>query len=91
MESNIKLYSEIERFEIININDGERYNCLENNDIIIDTNGNFKFLLLNSAKSKFSFFGSTEYTEVPWECVKKIGTRAIIMDANNDSLNRSKV
>ena len=45
----LKLYSEIERYEIININDGEKYSSLSNNDIIIDENGNMKTLIIKKA------------------------------------------
>ena len=35
-ESNIKYLSDIEKYELININDGEKYDYLINNDLIID-------------------------------------------------------
>ena len=37
--ANVKYLSEIEKYEIININDGEKYSSLSNNDIIVDENG----------------------------------------------------
>ena len=40
-ENKIKYLSEIERYELININDGEKYDYLLNNDLIIDEEGNF--------------------------------------------------
>ena len=49
--NNIKLYSEIEKYEIINVNDGEKYAALSNNDIIIDDDGNMKLLILNENRS----------------------------------------
>lgn len=88
MSENIKFYSEMERYEIINVNDGDRFNCLGNNDIIVDEKGNLKNLLLNNNKSKFSFLGKSEFIEVPWECVKKIGSKTIIIDADEKSLKR---
>ena len=42
MEDNIKVYSEMERYEIININDGDKYSNLGSNDVVIDENGQFK-------------------------------------------------
>jgi YlmC/YmxH family sporulation protein len=63
MSEHAKMLSEIERYEIININDGEKYNYLANNDIIIDEEGNFRLLILNDNKAKFSFFGGSEYLE----------------------------
>ncbi|MBA5850450.1 YlmC/YmxH family sporulation protein [Clostridium sp. cel8] len=89
MSDNIKFYSEVERYEIINVNDGERFNSLGNNDIIIDDDGNLKILLLNSSKSKFSLFGKSEFIEVPWNYVKKIGAKTIIIDAEEKNLKKT--
>ncbi|MCM8710636.1 YlmC/YmxH family sporulation protein [Clostridium sp. SYSU_GA19001] len=91
MSDNIKYYSEMERYEIININDGEKYNYLSNNDIVIDEQGNLKFLILNNTKTRFSLFGGNEFIEVPWECIKKIGSRTIILDAEENSLKKTRV
>ena len=52
MGENYKYYSEMERYEIININDGEKYNYLSNNDIVIDEDGYLKLLIINEAKNK---------------------------------------
>jgi YlmC/YmxH family sporulation protein len=89
LSDNIKFYSEVERYEIINVNDGERFNSLGNNDIIIDDDGNLKILLLNSSKSKFSLFGKSEFIEVPWNYVKKIGAKTIIIDAEEKNLKKT--
>lgn len=91
MNDNFKLYSEMEKYEIINVFDGEKYNYLYNNDIVIDENGNLKCLILTLNKSKFLFFGDDEFIEVPWECVKKIGSKTIIIDADEKELKRSKL
>lgn len=91
MSDSIKYYSEMERYEIININDGEKYNYLSNNDIVIDELGNMKFLILNDSKSRFSFFGGNEFIEVPWDYIKKIGSKTIIIDAEEGILKRTRV
>jgi YlmC/YmxH family sporulation protein len=91
MSDNIKLFSEMERYEIINVNDGEKYNYLSNNDVIIDEDGNLKLLILNTNHNRFSFFGSSEYIEVPWEYVKKIGLRTIIIDADEQMLKKTRL
>ncbi len=84
MENNEILYSSLERFEIININDGEKYNLLKDNDIIVDEEGKFRLLILPVNSSAISFFSSKdEYIEIPWQNVKKIGTRTIIIDSEN--------
>lgn len=54
-DNTIKTLSEIENFEIINVNDGEKYNYLSNNDIIVDGEGRLKFLIVNLSNSKFTF------------------------------------
>lgn len=91
MQDNIKLYSDMEKYEIINVNDGEKYNYLSNNDIIIDDEGNFKMLILNKSKSHFSIFGGSEYVEVPWDYVKKIGSKTIIVDVEENTLNKTRI
>lgn len=91
MSDNIKYYSEMERYEIININDGEKYNYLANNDIVIDEDGNLKLLILSDTKSKFSFFGGNEFIEVPWECIKKIGSKTIILDADDSCFKKTRM
>ncbi|MDF2502534.1 MULTISPECIES: YlmC/YmxH family sporulation protein [Clostridium] len=85
---NFKLYSEIEKYEIINVNDGEKYAALSNNDVVIDDMGNMKFLILNENKSGLSFFNKSEFSEVPWQYVKKIGTRTIIVDFDDNDLKK---
>jgi len=90
MKESIKYYNDMEKYEIININDGEKFNCLGNNDIIIDESGNLKLLVLNDAKAKLGLFAKSEYIEVPWEYVKKLGAKTIIIDVDEKVLNRSK-
>lgn len=91
MDDDMKLYSQIERYEIININDGDKYSYLSNNDIVIDEDGKFKMLILNDVKTKFSLFGKSEFIEVPWENVKKIGSRTIILDVDEKTLKKTRV
>ncbi|MEQ8154030.1 MAG: YlmC/YmxH family sporulation protein [Clostridiaceae bacterium] len=91
MNENIKLLSEIEGYEIINVNDGEKYNYLSNNDIIIDDNGNLRFLIINLNKSKFTFLGGNEFLEIPWEYVKKIGARTIILDVEEENVKHARL
>jgi len=91
MEPNIKMYSEMEKYEIININDGDKYSNLGSNDVVIDENGFLKFLIINESSSKFSFFRNNDIIEVPWEYVKKIGSRTIIIDVDNEFLKKSHI
>jgi len=91
MDDNIKLYSEMERYEIININDGDKYSNLGNNDVVIDENGLLKFLIINGGSSKFNFFKGNDIIEIPWDYVKKIGSRTIIIDVDNEFLKKSHI
>lgn len=90
-DENIKLLSEIEKFELININDGEKYDCLQNSDLVVDEDGNVRFLVINIG-GKISLFGnSREFLEIPWECVKKIGLKTIILDADENNIRKTKI
>lgn len=91
MEDNTRYLSEMERYEIININDGDKYSVLGNNDIVVDENGELKLLLIGQGKSGKLFFKSNEMMEVPWEYVKKIGSKTIIIDVDGDTLNKSHI
>ena len=91
-QENVKLLSEISNYEIINISDGEKYNYLQNNDLVVDDEGNIKFIVINFSKNKFGIFKSTnEFLEKPWSCVKKIGVRTIILDASEEEISKSKL
>lgn len=88
MESNIKHFSELERFEIININDGDKYSYLGNNDVIIDSEGRLKLIILNKNRSRFTLFTRDDYNEVSWDSVRKIGSRTIIIDVDNEDYRK---
>lgn len=89
MNEKVKLYSEIENYEIININNGEKYNYVYNNDIIIDEQGNLKLLIINDNSTGFRFFKSESFLEVPWEYVNKIGAKTVIIDVEENELKKS--
>lgn len=91
MEDKYRYLSEMERYEIININDGDKYSVLGNNDIVIDENGQLKLLLLNDGRSNKLFFKGNEMLEVSWEYVKKIGSKTIIIDVDGDTLRKTHI
>lgn len=91
MSNDIRLLSEISKSEIINVNDGEKYNTIGNNDIIIDENGYLKFLIVNLGLGRITFFNRNEFLEIPWSTVKKIGTKTILLDADEDVITKSKL
>ncbi|QGU95204.1 YlmC/YmxH family sporulation protein [Clostridium bovifaecis] len=88
MDDRVKLYSDIEKYEIININNGEKYNYLYNNDVIIDEEGNLKSLVINNHRSHFNLFKNNDLLELPWEYVNKIGTKTIIIDVEESQFNK---
>lgn len=84
MKEKNKFYSDIQKYEIINLNDGEKYGALFNHDLVIDESGNFKCLIINGRKESSIFFKSTRKSfQVPWNFIKKIGTKTIIIDAED--------
>lgn len=91
MDDNIKYYSEIAKYEIININDGEKYSSVEDNDIIIDDNGNMRSLILGDNKPGFSLFSKSDFFEVPWQYIKKIGARTVIIDVDNSIIKKNRL
>ena len=91
MSNNVRYLSEIERYEIININDGEKYSGLINNDVIIDEEGKLKYLIVNLGCGKFNLFNSDEYLEIEWENVKRIGAKTIILDVDSDMIKKTKL
>lgn len=91
MSDNYKMLSEILKCEIINVNDGEKYNSIDNNDLVIDENGYLKFLIVNLGTGKMSLFSKSDFLEIPWSSVKKIGNKTVIIDADEDIITKSKL
>ncbi len=91
MEEKYRFLSEMEQYEIININDGDKYSVLGNNDIVINENGELKLLLLGDGKSSKMFFRNNEMLEVSWDYVKKIGSKTIIIDVDGETLRKSHI
>lgn len=84
MKDKIKFYSDVQRYEIINLNDGETYGTLSNHDLIIDEYGNLKYLTLSDMKSGGLFFkNSKNNIHAPWESIRKIGSKTIIIDIDD--------
>ena len=91
-DSRVKLLSEISNYELININDGEKYNYLQNNDLVIDNEGNLKYLVINLGKGKLRLLSyNRDFVEIPGECVQKIGAKTIILDAEESEIRKGKL
>ncbi|MDU1411568.1 MAG: YlmC/YmxH family sporulation protein [Clostridium sp.] len=91
MEEKYRYLSDMERYEIININDGDKYSILGNNDLVVDENGELKLLLLKSGKSSKLFSRNSDLIEVAWDYVKKIGSKTIIIDVDGETLRQSHI
>ena len=90
-ESEEKFLSDLEKFEIFNLESAEKYDSTQNIDFIIDENGYLKFLVVGISSGKFNFFGgSKEYVEIPWECVTKVGANVIVISADEGKIKRAK-
>lgn len=89
-ESRYRLLSDLERFEIFNTEEAEKYDTQQALDFIIDENGNLQFIVAAVAGSKFGFFGSTEYVEIPWNYITKIGTNVIVVSADKEKIKRAR-
>lgn len=74
-------FGELGGKEIVNLSDGCRLGMLAESDLLIDEKtGKIKALLVPDMKSPFSIFSDKDFVEIPWECVKKIGSDMIIIE-----------
>ena len=87
---DFEYYEKKPESQLRNISDLERYDSAQNIDFIIDEEGYLKFLVVGISASKFSFFGSKEYVEIPWECVTKVGTNVIVISAEEGKIKRAR-
>ena len=89
-ESRYRLLSDLERYEIFNTEEAEKSDTQQALDFIIDENGNLQFIVAAVAGSKFGFFGSREYDEIPWNYITKIGTNVIVVSADKNKIKRAR-
>lgn len=91
VDSSEKLISDLEKFEIFNLECAEKYDSAQNIDFIVDEEGYLKFLVAGVSSNKLSLFGgSREFVEIPWECVTKIGANVIVISAEEGKIKRAK-
>lgn len=90
-ESRYRLLSDLEKYEIFNTEEAEKYDTQQSLDFIIDENGHLQFIVAAVAGSKFGFFGSREYVEIPWSYITKIGTNVIVVSADKEKIKRGRV
>lgn len=89
-ESRYRLLSDLERYEIFNTEEAEKYDTQQTLDFIIDENGNLQCIVAAVAGSKLGLFGSREYVEIPWNYITKIGTNVIVVSADKDKIKRAR-
>ena len=89
-DNSLKMLSELERFEIFNLESAEKYDNAQNIDFIIDENGYIKYMIVGVNGSKFSFLSSREYVEIPWDCVTKVGANVIVISADETKIRRER-
>lgn len=89
-DNGIKNLSDLERFEIFNLESAEKYDNAQNIDFIIDEDGYLKYMVVGVSNSKFSFLASREYVEIPWECVTKVGANVIVISADESKIKRAR-
>ncbi|MGL5086256.1 MAG: YlmC/YmxH family sporulation protein, partial [Clostridium sp.] len=83
-----RLLSELERYEIFNTEEAEKYDTQQGLDFIIDEKGNLQFIVAAVSGSKIGFFGGREYVEIPWGYVTKVGANVIVVSAQKDRIKR---
>lgn len=86
-----RLFSDIERYEIFNTEEAERYDTQQALDFVIDEKGNLKFIIAAVAGSKLGIFGGREYVEIPWEYVTKIGANVVVVSADREKIRRTRM
>ena len=89
-ESRYRLLSDLERYEIFNTEEAEKYDTQQALDFIIDENGSVQFIEAAVAGSKFGFFCNREYVEIPWNYITKIGTNVIVVSADKNKIKRAR-
>lgn len=88
-ETRYRLLSELERYEIFNTEEAEKYDTQQDLDFIIDEEGNIQFIVA-AVYGNRGLFGGKEYVEIPWEYVTKVGTNVIVVSADKDKLKRTR-
>ncbi|MDZ7543254.1 YlmC/YmxH family sporulation protein, partial [Clostridium perfringens] len=89
-EYKYRLLSDLERFEIFNTEEAEKYDTQQALDFIIDEDGNLQFVVAAVAGSKLGLFGGREYVEIPWNYVTKVGANVIVVSADKEKIRRAR-
>lgn len=78
--------SELSGKEIVNLCDGARMGIIGNSDLVIDeNNGKIIYLLIPNRRIQFFLLSEKNFTEVPWDSIKKIGPDIVILEMDNQN------
>lgn len=84
--------SELSGKEIVNLYDGARLGVIGNSDLLIDEGtGNIISLIIPRNRAQLFLFGNLGYSEVAWDCIKKIGPDIVIVEMENRMQKRYEV
>ena len=73
--------SELGNREIIDLTGGNRYGDLDLAELIFEEEGGVvKVLMVPEIRKKFSFFSGTNFVQIPFSSVKKIGADIILVE-----------
>lgn len=76
--------SEVGDKEIIDLKNGSRHGQLWDAEMLFEKEtGKIKSILVPNMQSKLSFRGSSEYLQLPWSSIVKIGNDIIIFENPN--------
>lgn len=75
------LLDQLGKKEIVNLNNGERLGSIADCDILVDEKtGKILSLLVPERKMQFKLFTESDYIEIPWHTIRKIGNDMIIIE-----------
>ncbi|MCR4430568.1 MAG: YlmC/YmxH family sporulation protein [Tepidanaerobacteraceae bacterium] len=78
--------SELSGKEIVNLYDGARMGIIGNSDLVIDENdGKIIYLLIPNKRMQFFLLNEKNFTEVPWDSIKKVGPDIVILEIDNQN------
>lgn len=78
--------SELSGKEIVNLYDGARMGVIGSSDLVIDENdGKIIYLLIPNKRTQFFLLSEKNFTEVPWDSIRKIGPDIVILEIDNQN------
>lgn len=91
VETKYRLLSDLERYEVFNTEEAEKYDTTQLLDFEIDEEGNIITISTAVVGSKSGLFGAREYVIIPWEHVTKVGANVIVVSADREKIKRKRI